>query len=301
MSGDASPTMPRRSPRHLTPGDRAGRNCNATPHCQGWEHGSARQGPVRQRIGRERRLVVHYRRRAVLPLQRVDAAVGAGESLGQRSESRSSSASSSRLISADRSPASGSTREPATPARTSAICGRSLASCLRAPRYGRDRHGLAAGELSRRRSRSPRTRFTSRRISRRTATMLATTFSSPTRVSTTFRCILLRDGVSGGNGVYDYGSVSTFPNSTFQATNYWVDVVFTTGSGGGDTTPPTVTATSPAQWRNAASARQPTSRRRSARRWMRRRSRQAPSSCRIRQMRWCRRQLPTTLRRLRRR
>ena len=55
---------------------------------------------------------------------------------------------------------------------------------------------------------------------------------------------LLRDGVSGGNGVYVYGASSTFPSSTYQATNYWVDVVFTTVPGG-DTTPPTVTATSP--------------------------------------------------------
>jgi hypothetical protein len=38
----------------------------------------------------------------------------------------------------------------------------------------------------------------------------------------------LRDGVSGGNGVYTYGTVSTFPASTYNATNYWVDVVFST-------------------------------------------------------------------------
>jgi Domain of unknown function (DUF4082)/Cadherin-like domain/Bacterial Ig domain len=31
---------------------------------------------------------------------------------------------------------------------------------------------------------------------------------------------------SGGNGVYAYGSGSSFPTSTFNATNYWVDVVF---------------------------------------------------------------------------
>ena len=31
---------------------------------------------------------------------------------------------------------------------------------------------------------------------------------------------------SGGNGVYAYGSSSTFPNNTFNASNYWVDVVF---------------------------------------------------------------------------
>lgn len=56
---------------------------------------------------------------------------------------------------------------------------------------------------------------------------------------------LLRDGVSGGNGVYAYGAASSFPSSTFLATNYWVDVVFNT-AGPADTTPPTVIATSPA-------------------------------------------------------
>ncbi|MEO6031856.1 MAG: N,N-dimethylformamidase beta subunit family domain-containing protein, partial [Burkholderiaceae bacterium] len=55
---------------------------------------------------------------------------------------------------------------------------------------------------------------------------------------------LLQDGVSGGNGVYAYSSSSTFPSSTYQSSNYWVDVVFTT-TGPSDTTPPTVTATAP--------------------------------------------------------
>ena len=40
----------------------------------------------------------------------------------------------------------------------------------------------------------------------------------------------LQDGVSGGNGVYGYGATSTFPTNTFNAANYWVDVVFSTGS-----------------------------------------------------------------------
>jgi Domain of unknown function (DUF4082) len=30
---------------------------------------------------------------------------------------------------------------------------------------------------------------------------------------------------SGGNGVYAYSAMSKFPNSTYNATNYWVDVV----------------------------------------------------------------------------
>jgi hypothetical protein len=35
------------------------------------------------------------------------------------------------------------------------------------------------------------------------------------------------DGVSGGNGAYQYGSSSVFPNQTWRSDNYWVDVVFT--------------------------------------------------------------------------
>ncbi len=37
----------------------------------------------------------------------------------------------------------------------------------------------------------------------------------------------LANGVSGSNGVYVYGSTSRFPTNTYQASNYWVDVVFT--------------------------------------------------------------------------
>ncbi|HET9648995.1 MAG TPA: DUF4082 domain-containing protein [Microlunatus sp.] len=54
----------------------------------------------------------------------------------------------------------------------------------------------------------------------------------------------LGDGVDGGNGVYRYGTGGGFPNSTYQATNYWVDVVYATS--GADTTKPTVTDRSPA-------------------------------------------------------
>ncbi|WP_197446257.1 DUF4082 domain-containing protein [Tautonia plasticadhaerens] len=55
---------------------------------------------------------------------------------------------------------------------------------------------------------------------------------------------LLRDGEDGGNGVYRYGPSGSFPNSTYQSANYWVDVVFTAAVA--DTTAPTVTARSPA-------------------------------------------------------
>ncbi len=51
----------------------------------------------------------------------------------------------------------------------------------------------------------------------------------------------LRDGENGGNGVFAYGATSSFPNATYQASNYWVDAVFT-ASIDDDTTPPTVPA-----------------------------------------------------------
>ena len=46
----------------------------------------------------------------------------------------------------------------------------------------------------------------------------------------------LTDGVSGGNGVYAYGASSVFPNQTYNAVNYWVDVVLQAVS------PPTLTS-----------------------------------------------------------
>ncbi|EIC28174.1 DUF4082 domain-containing protein [Methylomicrobium album] len=55
---------------------------------------------------------------------------------------------------------------------------------------------------------------------------------------------LLQSGVSGGNGVFVYGTGGGFPTASFQSTNYWVDVLFAT-SAGTDTTPPTVTGQSP--------------------------------------------------------
>lgn len=38
-----------------------------------------------------------------------------------------------------------------------------------------------------------------------------------------------RSGEAGANGVYRYGAGGGFPSSTSRATNYWGDVVFTTG------------------------------------------------------------------------
>ncbi len=41
----------------------------------------------------------------------------------------------------------------------------------------------------------------------------------------------LASGASGGNGVFRYGANSAFPDQTFNAANYWVDVVFQAGAG----------------------------------------------------------------------
>ena len=48
---------------------------------------------------------------------------------------------------------------------------------------------------------------------------------------------------SGGNGVYAYGSGNPFPNNTFNASNYWVDVVFVPSAPLAFTTPASITGT----------------------------------------------------------
>ena len=54
----------------------------------------------------------------------------------------------------------------------------------------------------------------------------------------------LADGTNGGNGVYKYSANSTFPNETYQKSNYWVDVVFSP-SNTPDSTAPLVSSVSP--------------------------------------------------------
>jgi hypothetical protein len=60
----------------------------------------------------------------------------------------------------------------------------------------------------------------------------------------------LSSGSSGGNGVFSYGSSSTFPTGSFNATNYWVDAVFNAGS----TTAPKVLSVSPSQGSTSVAA-----------------------------------------------
>ena len=54
----------------------------------------------------------------------------------------------------------------------------------------------------------------------------------------------LRDGTDGPNGVYRYAATSTFPDQTYHAANYWVDVVFATALSG-DFVPPMVGGVTP--------------------------------------------------------
>ena len=53
---------------------------------------------------------------------------------------------------------------------------------------------------------------------------------------------LLRDGASGATGVSASGAISEFPTNSFQSSNYWVDVVFTTSVSTG---PLSVSSTTP--------------------------------------------------------
>ncbi|WP_157357344.1 DUF4082 domain-containing protein [Amycolatopsis nigrescens] len=55
----------------------------------------------------------------------------------------------------------------------------------------------------------------------------------------------LANGVDGGNGVYRYGTGGGFPSNSYNAGNYWVDVLWQPGANG-DSTPPNVTSTNPA-------------------------------------------------------
>jgi len=52
----------------------------------------------------------------------------------------------------------------------------------------------------------------------------------------------LASGVDGPNGVFQYGSSTSFPTNSFNSTNYWVDVLFV--SSAADTTPPVISAVS---------------------------------------------------------
>ncbi|MGZ8552734.1 MAG: Ig-like domain-containing protein, partial [Chitinophagaceae bacterium] len=54
----------------------------------------------------------------------------------------------------------------------------------------------------------------------------------------------LANGEDGVNGLYKYSATPVFPNNGYNASNYWADVVFSTGSGG-DVIPPTIMSVLP--------------------------------------------------------
>ena len=56
----------------------------------------------------------------------------------------------------------------------------------------------------------------------------------------------LADGTDGANGVYAYSTTPKFPSSTYQSSNYWVDVVFNGVFNSSSNTPPGILVTSPA-------------------------------------------------------
>jgi methionine-rich copper-binding protein CopC len=68
----------------------------------------------------------------------------------------------------------------------------------------------------------------------------------------------LASGVDGNNGVYKYASGGGFPTSSYGNSNYWVDVIWQ-GGANGDSTPPSVTSTSPASGATGVSLTAPVS------------------------------------------
>ena len=137
------------------------------------------------------------------------------------------------------SPASGSTRAPATPAPTPAACGPRRASCWPRHLHQRAATGWQQADFATP-WRSPPTRptwcpTTRRRALRRRAGPTSTCPGAPRGRSAPWPT-----AADGPNGVYTYGG-DAFPTATFNATNYWVDALFTRLAV--DTTPPTVTAT----------------------------------------------------------
>ena len=67
---------------------------------------------------------------------------------------------------------------------------------------------------------------------------------------------VLMNGVFGGNGVYAYGASSLFPNQSYNAANYWVDVIFQPGYSSSPTplTPMTLIAAGDSSCEATASA-----------------------------------------------
>lgn len=61
-------------------------------------------------------------------------------------------------------------------------------------------------------------------------------FSQATVSTAAAQLAALRDSGTSRNGVYTYGTAAAYPTSTWRASNYWIDVLFKSGSGAGSTT-----------------------------------------------------------------
>ena len=109
--------------------------------------------------------------------------------------------------------------------------------------HRRKRERLAAGQLRHPGRGQPPAAPTSPPTTPPTATTRSTSTTSPAPTATG-PCSALADS-QGSNGVYRYAAAPSFPDQTWQASNYWVDIVFTTNAPL-DTTPPTVTDVTPA-------------------------------------------------------
>ncbi len=98
--------------------------------------------------------------------------------------------------------------------------------------------------------------------------------------------LALATGADGSNGVLTDTVPTRFPRDTFNATNYWVDVVFATVVPP-DTTPPTVLAVSPAADATDVAVGAAVTVTFSEHGGRRPRSRGPPSPCETRQTPWC--------------
>ena len=148
---------------------------------------------------------------------------------------------------------SGSTRAPATPARTSGTCGRRPGRCWRRVTFtGETASGWQQATFSHAGRGHRRHDVRGRRTTRRTATTPPTTATSRRRRPTRRRCTRLADGADGPNGVYRLRRRRRLPDPGVRRPR-------TTGStscsppdpaAGRDTTPPTVTSRTPGRRRD---------------------------------------------------
>ena len=117
------------------------------------------------------------------------------------------------------------------------VCGRARARCWRRHRLRTRRRQVGNRRTLRRRCRSIRLRFMWPLTTPTQGITAPISTTSRPSVRTIRRCTPPPTGGSWGpNGVYAYGTNSTFPNQTWNATNYWVDVVLQPGP------PPTLTS-----------------------------------------------------------